>query len=197
MSDRPEVEQWVWLRDATGAGYDTRVLALDGEFVVLERPADYPAFVVPQQLELLWPVESGLFQMEVAITADTPEWNAAPLGEAGPAQRRAHARIAVETPMVLVCGPRTIQGDLADVSERGLRMRLRHGDTCTAETGTPVHVDVTLDDEGFVLDGTVLRVEEHPGGTEVVVVFEAAGETLRRLRRSLFFELVRLDAIGG
>jgi len=197
MSDRPEVEQLVWLRDATGAAYDTRVLSVNGDSVVLERPEDYPGFSAPQQLELLWPAEGGLLQLAIEIVFDSSEWRAAPLAATGPAQRRSHARIAVHTPMVLVCGPQTMVGELSDISERALRMRVPDGTVCSAVAGTSVHVDVTLDDEAFVLDGTVLRVEAHPGGADVVVLFDVAGETMHRLRRSLFFELVRLDAVGS
>lgn len=197
MSDRPEVEQLVWLRDATGAAYDTRVLSVYGDSVVLERPEDYPGFDAPQRLELLWPSDGGLLQLAVEIECDAAEWRAAPLAASGPAQRRSHARIAVHTPMVLVTGRQIMVGQLADISERALRMRVPSGTACTAVPGAAVHVDVMLDDEAFVLDGTVLRVEDHPTGAEVVVLFDVNAETLHRLRRSLFFELVRLDSIGG
>ncbi len=197
MSERPTAGQLIWLRAASGAGYDAEVLAVHGTTVVLGRPTDHPEFTEAQVLEALWSDGDALFSQQLQVDEDGPQWLAVPVADAGPAQRRAHARIAVNQPMMLVWGHIAADGMLLDMSEAALRVLLPEGTAGGLEPETAVHADVSLDDETFVLPGHVLRAEAVPEGTEAVVLFDdVAGATVNRIRRALFFEQLRLDVLN-
>lgn len=190
--------QRIWLRDSTGAGYDADVIDVRDDAVVLARPADYPAFQDPQDLEALWAGQETMWALPLRVDSDAPEWVARPVTDGGPAQRRAHARIAIGSPMILVFDHVASDGILVDMSEAALRVRL-DPDTAVPADGARVHVDVLLDGEAFVLTGHVHRSEKGSEGTEaaeIVVLFDGVvGPVVNRIRRALFFEQIRHDLL--
>jgi hypothetical protein len=195
MPARPIPDQLLWLRAPSGAAYDARVVSASAEVIVLERPEEHPGLEDTRRFEAIWTDEEGMLSLEVDINDDGAQWMASPVSAIGPAQRRAHPRVALATPMMLVWDSVAHRGLLLDMSEAALRVLLPVEGTPGVTDQTLVHADVHLDGEGFVLPGHVLRSKQTAEGLEVVVIFDdVAGLTVNRLRRAIFFEQLRLDA---
>ena len=167
-------------------------------------------------LEVHWPCPRGLLVLPVVLREravdGVPLWWLVPTGPAELHQRRSYVRAAVSSAWPvrvalswLLPVPGTAEGDLLDLSEGGLRARLRDW---TAPEGASVVGRLTVaegcgggasgsggsgvDVTEFEVFGTAVRAVEQPdasaspGLTEVVVQLHDAGHQGDQLRALVF-----------
>lgn len=199
MQSLPRPQQPVTLRDVTQREYAAEAAYLDDGSVVLRRPADFaapPEFGPGYRLEVMWPAERGILALpvEVAEAHEDGEdvlWLARTVGVARREQRRGFVRVTMETPMTLHDGDTAHHATLIDVSEAGLRARVKGEPQLTANA--TVRAAFSVDRMAFLVDAEVLRVhhrrdEEHH---EVVLVFSLDERSAAELRRAVFSEQIR------
>jgi len=173
----------VWL-EAETSRYDGAdvVLALpDGT----EAPSDVPASVV-----LVWTTALGVHRVDATVRPEAGECRVTLLAPADRHQRREYPRLSLGTPMRISSGAGTCRATLVDVSEVALRARIPStGGTAPAGPGVgdEVRVAFTVHETGFMLHGTVLRLQESgdPDTVDVVVLLDIPAQVANDLRRNV------------
>lgn len=125
--------------------------------------------------------------------APKPAWKVRIVGSLENRQRREYARASFVAPVLVVPVEdglvQVVKGELTDLSEGGLRARLRGA--LTPGGGVEVHLD--LDGASALLSGTVLRSDPdvvERGIYESVVAFAINESQATRLRRMVFRQQV-------
>ena len=115
---------------------------------------------------------------------------------AGPAERstsRKAVRADVEVPVRMRMNNTEVSGDTVDLSEAGMRA-LVDGWGLAPEAGTPVAVDIELDDDLVRVHGTVVRQDQRAGRWVVSVRFEGVEEKDGDRLRKRVFQALREEA---
>lgn len=171
------------------------VTEYDGDELVISAPQYDVDAAAPQPgkaLVLRWTGDRGVHECRVALLSvaagDPPSWRLRPIGPVERVQRREYVRAAFLQPLAIVpvdaeAPVAVVTGDLADLSEGGLRAHLRGAPLAA---GTAVEVHLELESTPATLHGRVLRsdaLETQPPTYETVVIFEVQEIHAARLRR--------------
>lgn len=216
--DLPDVNALVTVVAASGRALRTRVEDVAGDALAVARPRGAGTGTVEDlaapgdPLEVHWPCPRGLAVLPVVLSerpaGGVPLWWLLATGPVELHQRRSYVRSPVvgDWPVRVALTwvlpeDGTAEGDLVDLSEGGLRARVRDW---AAPEGASVAVRLTLAKgtatgagagvsvTEFEVLGTAVRAQEQPdaatspGLTEVVVQLHDAGRDADRLRALVF-----------
>jgi hypothetical protein len=179
-----------------GEVFHSRIEDINGRVLTVGAPYGIRPTDIPKKgssLEIAWVTEQRRHAVDMRLKnlsdEQPPRWDLEVIGSVRLQTRRNYVRGGGGEGIVVAKNQETVTGKVVDISEGGVRLRVRED---SFDQDERVEVQLALDNETLALPGTVLFVRRHPetDSFDVIITYqtdEALGRAIRGyvLRREM------------